>query len=182
MKIYTRTGDDGTTSLFSGGRVPKTHLRVETYGTIDELNSVIGVARSMQPTAQTHAYLERVQNQLFQLGSDLATPMDAKADWVIRMDAATVIWLETTIDQMTAELPPLKNFILPGGTPTAAQIHVARTICRRAERLAVALHEHESIGGYALQYLNRLSDWLFTLARWENFQAGMPEEKWIVRN
>lgn len=181
MKIYTRTGDNGTTGLFSGGRVSKTHLRVETYGTVDELNSVIGVARALSPTAQTAEQLERVQNQLFHLGADLATPLDAKAEWVVRMDAATVAWLEAGIDSMTNELPPLKNFILPGGSPAAAQIHVARTVCRRAERLAVALAEHEPIGEHVLEYLNRLSDWLFTLARWENQQAGVSEETWSVR-
>lgn len=181
MKIYTKTGDDGTTSLFSGGRVSKAHLRVETYGTVDELNSVLGVARAHQPSAQTDDYLEQVQNQLFHLGADLATPLDAKAEWVVRMDGETVAWLETTIDAMTADLPPLKNFILPGGTAAAAQIQVARTICRRAERLAVSLSEQESLGQPVLEYLNRLSDWLFTLARWENHQAGVGEDQWSIR-
>jgi cob(I)alamin adenosyltransferase len=182
VKIYTRTGDDGTTSLFSGGRVPKSHLRVEAYGTVDELNSVIGAARALKPSPSTDAYLEKVQNQLFHLGADLATPLDAKAEWVVRMDAETVAWLESTIDEMTAALPALKNFILPGGSPAAAQIHVARTVCRRAERLAVMLTEHEPMGEHVLKYLNRLSDWLFTLARWENLQAGVAEETWSVRN
>jgi cob(I)alamin adenosyltransferase len=181
MKIYTKTGDTGTTSLFSGGRVSKADLRVETYGTVDELNAVLGVARVHQPTAQTNEYLERVQNQLFHLGADLATPLDAKSEWVVRMDAGTVAWLETTIDEMTTRLPPLKNFILPGGTAAAAQIHVARTVCRRAERLAVSLSAHEELGEHVLVYLNRLSDWLFTLARWENHRAGVEEEKWALR-
>ena len=181
MKIYTKTGDDGTTSLFSGGRVPKTHLRVEAYGTVDELNSVIGVARSHQPSEKTDALLEKVQNQLFHLGADLATPLDAKADWVVRMDADTVAWLESSIDTMTADLPELKRFILPGGTPASAQLQVARTVCRRAERVAIALSEDEAIGEHVLTYLNRLSDWLFTIARWENLQAGIREEQWSVR-
>ncbi len=181
MKIYTKTGDSGMTSLFSGGRVSKSDLRVETYGTVDELNSVLGVARTYQPSAQTDAYLEQVQNQLFHLGADLATPLDAKADWVVRMDAETVAWLETTIDTMTAELPELKNFILPGGTPAAAQIQVARAICRRAERQAVALSADEPIGEHVLTYLNRLSDWLFTLARRENQHFGIEESKWALR-
>jgi cob(I)alamin adenosyltransferase len=181
MKIYTKTGDDGTTSLFSGGRVNKTHLRVEAYGTVDELNSVIGVARAHQPHPQTDAWLERVQTQLFHLGADLSTPLDAKSDWVIRMDANTVRWLEETIDRMTADLPELKNFILPGGSLAAAQLHVARTVCRRVERLVVGLQAHEPISDHALVYLNRLSDFLFTLARWENLQAGVAEEKWSVR-
>lgn len=181
MKIYTKTGDTGTTSLFSGGRVPKTHLRVEAYGTVDELNSHLGVARAHQPSTQTDLWLERVQNQLFHLGADLATPLDAKAEWVVRMDNATITWLETSIDQMTAELPALKNFILPGGTLAAAQLHIARTVCRRAERLVVDLQAQEPLGDYALPYLNRLSDWLFTLARWENQHMGILEEKWTAR-
>lgn len=181
MKIYTKTGDDGTTSLFSGGRVSKTHLRVEAYGTVDELNSLLGLARAHKPHAQTNAWLAQVQRQLFHLGADLATPLDAKAEWVVRMDADTITWLETTIDEMAAQLPELRNFVLPGGSPAAAALHVARTVCRRAERLVVALKQHETLGDYTLVYLNRLSDFLFTLARWENMQAGEPEEKWAVR-
>ncbi len=181
MKIYTKTGDDGTTSLFSGGRVRKTHLRVEAYGTVDELNSVIGVARAHHPHARTDAWLNRVQRQLFNLGADLATPLDASADWLVRMDGDTVAWLEQAIDEMTAELPELKNFILPGGSLAAAQIHVARTVCRRAERIVVELLEHEPLGDNVLLYLNRLSDFLFTLARYENMQAGIPEDKWSMR-
>lgn len=178
MKIYTKTGDDGTTSLFSGGRVAKDHLRVEAYGTVDELNSVIGVVRAHQPNAKTDAWLADIQHQLFNLGADLATPLDAKADWVVRMDAATVVWLEKGIDEMTTELPALTNFILPGGSLAAAHLHVARTVCRRAERLTVTLKEHEPIGEHVLNYLNRLSDFLFTLARWENMQTGSSEDKW----
>jgi cob(I)alamin adenosyltransferase len=181
MKIYTKTGDDGTTSLFSGGRVPKTHLRVEAYGTVDELNSVLGVARAHHPHERTDGWLAKVQWQLFNLGADLATPLDAKADWVVRMDADTVTWLEQSIDEMTSELPELKNFILPGGSLAAANIHVARTVCRRAERLVVHLQEQEPIGEHVLIYLNRLSDFLFTLARWENFKAEIPEDKWSMR-
>lgn len=181
MKIYTKTGDDGTTSLFSGGRVMKTHLRVEAYGTVDELNSVLGVARAARPHPKTDEWLAQVQRQLFNLGADLATPLEAKADWIVRMDAATVGWLEQAIDDMTAELPPLTNFILPCGTLAAAHIHVARTVCRRAERIVVALQEQEPVGEQVLNYLNRLSDMLFTLARWENMQAGIAEDKWSTR-
>jgi cob(I)alamin adenosyltransferase len=181
MKIYTKTGDDGTTNLFSGGRVSKTHLRVEAYGTIDELNSVLGVVRAHHPHTRTDEWLSNVQRQLFNLGADLATPLDAKADWVVRMDAETVTWLEHAIDEMTAELPELKNFILPGGSLAAANLHIARTVCRRAERIVVQLHEQESLGDNVLNYLNRLSDFLFTLARWENMQAGIPEDKWSTR-
>jgi cob(I)alamin adenosyltransferase len=181
MKIYTKTGDDGTTSLFSGGRVPKTHLRVEAYGTVDELNSILGAGRAQRPSPKTDVWLAQVQRQLFHLGADLATPLDAKSDWVVRMDAETITWLENAIDEMTAQLPALKHFILPGGSPAAAQLHVARTVCRRAERLAVGLAAHEPIGGHVLHYLNRLSDFLFTLARWENMQADVPEDQWVVR-
>lgn len=181
MKIYTRTGDDGTTSLFSGGRVPKHHLRVECYGTVDELNSVLGVARAHQPSASTDHYLAKVQDQLFHLGADLATPQDALSSHVVRMDIATVRWLEQSIDTMTESLPPLKAFILPGGSLAAGHIHVGRTVCRRAERLATQLGEHEVIGDSVLPYLNRLSDFLFTLARWENVRAGISEEQWSVK-
>ena len=182
MKIYTRTGDDGTTSLFSGGRVPKHHLRVESYGTVDELNSLLGLARAHQPSPPTDADLARVQHQLFNLGADLATPLDAKSSHIVRMDAETVVWLEHSIDRMTADLPALTYFILPSGTPAAAAIHVARTVCRRAERLVTQLQEHEPVGDHVLPYLNRLSDYLFTLARWENQHAGGGEEKWAVRS
>lgn len=181
MKIYTKTGDDGTTSLFSGGRVPKTHLRVEAYGTVDELNSIIGLARAHHPHEQTDEWLVRIQRQLFNLGADLATPLDAKTDWITRMDADTVAWLETAIDQMTADLPLLTSFILPGGSLAAAQLHIARTVCRRAERMVVALQSHEPLGDNVLLYLNRLSDFLFTLARWENLKAGIPEHTWSGR-
>lgn len=180
MKIYTRSGDDGTTSLFSGGRVQKHHLRVDCYGTVDELNSLIGVARAHEPTEATDAMLARVQHQLFNLGADLATPMDAKSSHVVRMDAATVTGLEEEIDRMSEALPALKYFILPGGTPASATIHVARTVCRRAERLVSELQEYEAVGEHVLPYLNRLSDYLFTLARWENLQAGGDEERWSV--
>lgn len=179
MKIYTKTGDDGTTSLFSGGRVPKHHLRVESYGTVDELNSALGFARTQKPTGGTDAYLARIQHQLFSLGADLATPLDASTSYVVRMDAATVTWLEQGIDQMTGELPALTYFILPGGTPAAAAIHIGRTVCRRAERVITALSEHESIGSDVLPYINRLSDFLFTLARWENHQVGVEDVRWI---
>ncbi len=181
MKIYTKTGDDGTTSLFSGRRVSKAHLRVEAYGTVDELNSVLGVARAHHPHSSTDVWLNKVQNQLFNLGADLATPLDAKADWVVRMDADTVTGLEQGIDEMTALLPELKNFILPGGSLAAANIHVGRTVCRRAERIVVLLQEQEALGDHVLHYLNRLSDFLFTLARWENMQSGIPEDKWSAR-
>ncbi|MGB7339709.1 MAG: cob(I)yrinic acid a,c-diamide adenosyltransferase [Phototrophicaceae bacterium] len=181
MKIYTKTGDDGTTSLFSGGRVAKHHLRVESYGTVDELNSYLGVIRTQTPTNKTDQLLETIQNHLFRLGADLATPLSAKADWLVRITNEEVIWLEACIDELSETLPELKHFVLPGGVPAAAHLHVARTICRRAERLVVALSEHEAISTASMIYLNRLSDCLFTIARYENAQHNEPETKWIVR-
>ena len=181
MKIYTKTGDDGTTSLFSGGRVDKTHLRVEAYGTVDELSAAIGVARAQQPSAQAVEWLAEIQNQLFCLGADLATPADAASQNVVRMGAEAIEWLEAKIDFMTAGLPELKAFILPGGSAVAAQLHVARTVCRRAERNAVRLGQTEPIGDFVVQYLNRLSDFLFMLARWENHQVGISDEEWSAR-
>ncbi len=182
MKIYTKTGDSGTTALFAGGRVPKHHLRVEAYGTIDELNSLLGVARAAPPSQQTDAWLEIVQNQLFHLGADLATPLSAKSDWVTRICPDEISWLEAGIDQMTAQLPPLRNFVLPGGSPAAAQLQVARAVCRRAERIITALEQSADIGTDVLAYVNRLSDWLFTLARYENKQAGENETKWSLQS
>ncbi|MBL8148011.1 MAG: cob(I)yrinic acid a,c-diamide adenosyltransferase [Anaerolineae bacterium] len=181
MKIYTRTGDDGSTALFAGGRVPKHHLRVECYGTADELNSALGLARALQPLALTDERLHTVQRQLFNLGADLATPLEAPTNYTVRVLAEDVAWLEAEIDVMTAGLPELRSFILPGGTPAAAQIHAARTICRRAERLCTSLAEHEALNPQAIPYLNRLSDFLFTLARWENQQSGVEDERWTVR-
>jgi cob(I)alamin adenosyltransferase len=181
MKIYTKTGDTGETSLFSGGRVPKHHLRVEAYGTVDELNSAIGVVRASAPTPTAAQWLTTVQNHLFRLGADLATPMDSKADWLIRLDEDAVQWLEAGIDQMDDDLPELKHFILPGGAPVGAHLHVARTVCRRAERIVVALTEEATINEHAQIYLNRLSDWLFMLARYENMRAGITETEWQPR-
>ena len=181
LKIYTKSGDSGETSLFGGGRVPKTHLRVEAYGTVDELNSLLGLARALRTSDRGDSWLADVQNQLFHLGADLATPLQAKADWISRIAAGDVEWLELSIDEMTAELEPLKNFILPGGTAAAATLQSARAVARRAERRIVALAEQEEISHFVLPYVNRLSDWLFTLARYENRQAGDVESKWTLR-
>ncbi len=181
MKIYTKTGDKGTTALFGGGRVTKTHPRVEAYGAVDELNAAVGMARAHGTDDQIDKWLERIQNQLFHLGADLATPLDAKNDHVVRVNAGMVKWLEQKIDEMDTELPALENFILPGGSLAAAQLHVARTVCRRTERLVAALQEEEKIGEHALPYLNRLSDWLFMLARRVNMRAGIPEAQWLIR-
>jgi cob(I)alamin adenosyltransferase len=178
MKIYTKTGDDGTTSLFSGGRVRKDHVRVEAYGTIDELNSILGVVRALQPHPTIDAWLNRIQHELFNLGADLATPPDAKSARVVRVIPEQVTWLEQSIDEMYTQLKPLKHFILPGGTLVSAQLHVARTVCRRAERVMVTLAENETLGEATQQYVNRLSDWLFAVARYANFLADVAEPIW----
>lgn len=182
MKIYTKTGDTGETSLFAGGRVPKSDLRVETYGTVDELNSYLGLARTHKLNEKSDQWLETIQNDLFRVGSDLATPLTANADWLVRLGGEEVVPIEAAIDEMTEALPELKAFILPGGTPAAATLHVARTICRRAERLSVLLYTEQTINPHIIPYLNRLSDFLFTLARWENHLAGENEIKWQVRS
>jgi cob(I)alamin adenosyltransferase len=181
MKIYTKTGDSGETSLFTGGRVRKSDIRVEAYGTVDELNSVLGLVRAHGVPEPAETWLETVQNDLFALGADLSTPLDSTASWLVRMEAPAVERLESWIDQMDTELPPLKNFVLPGGTPAAATLHIARTVCRRAERITVQLAEEQPINNIGLVYLNRLSDMLFTLARWVNLKAGISETKWSVR-
>lgn len=176
MKLYTRSGDDGTTLLFAGGRVPKTHLRVAACGTLDELNAGLGLARSLG--ARDDDCLAQLQSLLLRAGADLATPPGARSDHVTRIDAERVRWLEAEIDRIDDALPPLTVFILPGGTPAAAALHVARTVCRRAERLIVALQAEEDIGPQLLPCLNRLSDLLFALARHENHLAGHSDEPW----
>jgi len=178
VKIYTRTGDGGDTGLFGGGRVRKHHIRVEAYGTVDELNSWLGVIRTYPLPEQAGRWLETIQNDLFRLGADLATPAEAHPERAVRLEPAAVAALEQAIDTMDVDLPPLASFILPGGTPGAAVLHVARTVCRRAERVAVALADVEAVNPAAIMYLNRLSDFLFTLARWVNLQAGESEVRW----
>lgn len=181
-KIYTKTGDDGTTALGGGERVPKDALRIETYGTVDELNSVLGVALSagLEPTLA--AEVKRIQNELFHLGSDLCVPEDDKVRMPVpRIEERHVQALEYAIDRMSHALGPLENFILPGGSIGAAHLHVARTVCRRAERLAVTLAREETIGAFVIAYLNRLSDALFVMARWENKHRGVDDVTWNSR-
>ncbi len=178
MKIYTKTGDSGDTGLFGGGRVRKSGIRVEAYGTADELNSILGLVRAYGLPQPADQWLVDIQNDLFCLGADLATPMDAKSDWIVRLEMAAVTRLEQVIDQIEAELPPLKSFILPGGAPPAATLHVARTVCRRAERITVQLNDEQEISPTVLVYLNRLSDFLFVLARWVNVRLGQSETEW----
>jgi len=181
-RIYTRTGDDGTTALGFGGRVPKDALRIECYGTVDELNSMVGVARAAELPTELEPDLARIQNELFHLGSDLCVPETEKAAHPVpRIEERHVAALEVLIDRWNEELPALENFVLPGGTVAAAHLHVARTVCRRAERLLVALGRDEAIGAWTLPYLNRLSDALFVLARVANRLAGRPDELWDSR-
>ena len=164
-RIYTRGGDKGETSLGDGTRVPKQALRVEAYGTVDEANAAIGLAR-LHADPDSDAMLARIQNVLFDLGADLCTPEDGRrAAGALRIVAAQVERLEHEIDRMNAALPPLESFILPGGTPAAAYLHLARTVTRRAERLVCALATEESVNPQAVKYLNRLSDHLFVLGR-----------------
>lgn len=173
-KIYTRTGDKGTTALGTGKRVPKNHARIAAYGTVDEANSVIGVARLELPGDETEvaAMLERIQNDLFDLGADLCVPEDGeKRDWEpLRISDAQVKRLEAEIDSMNRELEPLRSFVLPGGSRAGAALHVARTVCRRAERAMVDLAgiDGEPVGDAAMRYMNRLSDFLFVAARYVN--------------
>lgn len=180
-KIYTRTGDAGETALGTGERVAKHALRVSAYGTTDELNSFVGVARLESEDDMDEA-LERIQNDLFDLGADLCRPdMEKDADAAyppLRMIASQVDRLEVEIDAMNSELDPLRSFILPGGTPLAAQLHVCRTVARRAERLAVELAAAEPVNPAAVKYLNRLSDWFFVAARVAN-NGGLNDVLWI---
>ena len=180
MKIYTKQGDQGQTALIGGDRVSKHSIRIETYGTVDELNSILGVAIANEHQQFTGDVINEVQHQLFILGADLATPFhsDARID---RISEQEVQYLEQKIDFMEESLPPLKNFILPSGSMTGATLHHARTVCRRAERLAVVCSNQEKINDMVLQYLNRLSDFLFVLARYENHQNGCLENPWIPK-
>jgi cob(I)alamin adenosyltransferase len=178
MKIYTRTGDRGETSLSGGQRVPKDALRIEAYGTVDELNSVIGIVRADNSEPVLDATLKRIQDELFVLGSDLATPRLHQKKKVRRITHTEADRLEQEIDRFEAGLKPLKSFILPGGSPVAARMHFARTVCRRAERIVVRLSRNEDIGDDITIYLNRLSDLLFVLARFANHTARVPEVKW----
>ncbi len=180
MKIYTRKGDRGETSLFGGKRVLKDSLRIESYGCVDELNSALGVARAGRPPQDVDSILELIQNDLFVLGADLATPLTRSSKKIRRVQPAHVERLETTIDRLELSLPRLDAFILPGGSSLGAQLHVARTLCRRAERFVVRLSKQERIGGTPVMYLNRLSDCLFVLARYANKIAEMPEKKWTA--
>ena len=178
-RIYTRTGDDGTTGLASGRRVSKADLRVEAYGTVDELNAVLGVVLAEGCRPELADTLERVQSELFDLGTDLCFLESEKEGMELpQIEEGHVKGLERAIDRLSEELAPLKNFILPGGALGAARLHFARTVCRRAERLAVALGASEPVGEWVVKYLNRLSDYLFVAARFENLRQGIDDVPW----
>lgn len=188
MKIYTKTGDKGTTALFGGTRVPKHHLRIEAYGTVDELNSYIGLIRDQDIDKIYINSLIRIQNELFTLGAMLATPPEKEVLKngkerlnIPKVNLSSIEHLENEIDLMNTELPPMTNFILPGGNQTVSFCHVARCVCRRAERLATSLHESESINQDILMYLNRLSDYLFVLARKLTKDLSAKEIPWVPK-
>jgi cob(I)alamin adenosyltransferase len=178
-RIYTKTGDEGLTGLGGGRRVPKDSPRVSAYGTVDELNSAIGVALALGLSDRLVDELGRIQNELFDLGSDLCWPSDdERRAHIPTVQPHNVERLETLIDELNETVGPLSNFLLPGGSPGAAQLHVARTICRRAERATITLSREEAIGDLVLPYLNRLSDALFVMARYENHTRGVDEPLW----
>jgi cob(I)alamin adenosyltransferase len=176
-RIYTRGGDAGATSLGDGSRVPKTDPRIEAYGTVDELGSVIGLVLAAGPPPEFRPWLERIQQLLFDVGADLSVPLENERER-LRVTQDQVDWLEKLCDLVNDQLPPLKSFVLPGGTEVAARLQLARAVCRRAERRAVALAGEASVNPIALACLNRLSDLLFILARAANAQAGIAEPLW----
>ncbi|MGV3618158.1 MAG: cob(I)yrinic acid a,c-diamide adenosyltransferase [Fimbriimonas sp.] len=177
MKIYTRTGDDGTTGLLGGDRIGKGSARIAAIGDIDELNAVIGLVRTHAVGSELDSELFRIQNWLFDLGSELACPPGGKFD-ISAIEDGHPGHLEASMDSMTAHLPPLKAFILPGGCPLAAHLHLARCVCRRAERTLLALHETEPVRESTRRFINRLSDWLFVAARTANAAASVVDIEW----
>lgn len=181
MKIYTRTGDAGETGLFGGGRVPKDHIRVEAYGSVDELSSSIGVAIAVLEDEEVRSRLETLQPDLFAIGAHLATPpvTRGKRPTLPPLPIERIEAMESWIDSADTELPPLRAFIMPGGSPAGAALHHARTVCRRAERRVISLAAVEPVEADLLRYLNRLSDLLFALARLVNKRADVPEREWL---
>ena len=180
MKIYTKTGDVGETGLFSGQRVDKDHPRVSAYGTLDEMNSALGVAMASRPVPEVKEIIQLVQRLAFELGSDLATvpPKEGETPRIANIGSEQIRELEHGIDEMTAKIPPLASFVFPGGSLAAANIHVARAVCRRAEREVITAAKSETISHEVIIFLNRRSDFLFTLASYENFLSGVPEPTW----
>lgn len=179
MKIYTKTGDKGTTALFGGKRVSKDDTRVEAYGDIDELNAILGVCLADLKHDDLRSLLIQIQNDLFAVGAQLANPSKKKQKEKSRFTGEKIEYLETSIDRYEEELPPMKDFILPGGHTSSARLHFARTLCRRAERQMVHLMRTEEVDPLILVYLNRLSDLLFVLARVTNKRAGLHDTPWV---
>jgi len=181
MKIYTKTGDKGFTSLIGGTRVPKHHLRIESYGTVDELNSYIGLIRDQEITAHHKQLLKEIQDRLFTIGSSLAADPEKSKMIIPDLHDADIELLEQEMDNMNKTLPELKHFILPGGSTMISYCHIARCVCRRAERLTVHLAEESKVDDKVVIYLNRLSDYLFTLARKLANEHNISENQWIPR-
>lgn len=182
MKIYTKTGDKGTTALFGGTRVSKHNLRIEAYGTVDELNAVLGLLADQEANTHRVEELRGIQSYLFTIGSHLAAAPGKKLDYLPALSASAVSDLEKSIDQMDSELEPLKYFILPGGHQAVSFSHLARTVCRRAERRCTALHDLEPIDEHIIVYLNRLSDYLFTLGRMLARELDVKEIPWNAKD
>ncbi|WP_400193827.1 cob(I)yrinic acid a,c-diamide adenosyltransferase [Hymenobacter sp. B81] len=181
MKIYTRTGDKGLTSLIGGTRVPKSSLRIESYGTVDELNSWMGLVRDQEVNAPRRELLKQVQDRLFTIGATLASDPERSRMQLPDLHEADVLALEQEMDRLNDGLPELRHFILPGGHPSVSYAHVARCVCRRAERLTIALREESFVPDLVVVYLNRLSDYLFVLARGMSHDLGAEEVKWQPR-
>jgi len=177
MKIYTRAGDDGSTGLYGGDRVAKTSVRIQAIGDVDELNACLGVARALSTEDWSSASLATIQGWLFEFGAEIAAPPGSKFQET-RIRPEHVVWLEEAIDEVWNPLPPLKAFILPGGSSLSAQLHFCRAVCRRTERSVFALDREEPVGEAAKRFLNRLSDWLFAAARTANANANVPDLEW----
>jgi cob(I)alamin adenosyltransferase len=181
VKIYTRTGDDGTTGVLGSERLLKSSLRVEAYGQVDELNAALGAVRAHDAQRWLHAEIDSVQRLLFNVGAELATLSAEALSRLPRVGDDDVAGLERAIDRLEADLPPLRNFVLPQGSPLAAELHVARAVCRRAERHVVALAQTEKVEPRLIRFLNRLADLLFVMARWCNRRAGIADTEWKAR-
>ena len=181
MKIYTKTGDQGTTALFGGQRLPKSDLRIETYGTVDELNSFVGLLRDQPINSTRKEILIEIQDRLFTIGSMLATEPGNTKVKIPTLQGSDVVFLENEIDQMDGQLPPMKYFVLPGGHESVSVGHITRTVCRRAERLVIALHHQTPVDDVVIKYLNRLSDYLFVLCRTMGQELKIEETPWKPR-
>jgi cob(I)alamin adenosyltransferase len=180
MRIYTRTGDEGSTGLLGGARVPKDHLRTTAYGDIDELSSCLGFLRCVITDPANATFLEKTQSILMEAGTEMATP-PGQRNVASRITEADVTRIEEEVDRLDGALPSLGNFVIPGGSESASRAHIARCVCRRAERAVVRMLRAEPSETHVLRYLNRLSDYLFVLARWENRKAGIPDQLWHPR-